>query len=193
MFKLKQFIAGAVVALVGCVGLSAPASAAAAFDFNLVFADGGTATGTGTVVPAAQVNPASPNNFVGNVWGVTSTGANGYHYANGLGQPTPQFADGNLYLTFTRSGSGFLQLEFTAPFNGNGSYSLVLAGSFECIGGFQSGTITQNICSHGTIRGLNGDATQTVSVPEPGSLALFGTALFLFAGFVRWRKNTPKN
>lgn len=183
---IKRFMAIAAFSMFGAVAISAPAQANAAFDFNLAFADGGTAVGQVSIVLA------NPNNFVA-TYNVLTSGANGFLYKTGLGLPSPQFADGNLYLTFNRTGYlGFFQLVFTAPVNGNGTYVLNTAASFECIGGFQSVNVTDNTCSHGTKRALNADQIQQIVVPEPASIALFGSALLLFAFMIRRRRNSPK-
>jgi len=184
---IKRLVAVAVFSVLGAVAVSAPAQANASFNFNLVFADGGTATGQATITLA------NPLDFVVS-YNVLTSGANGFLYKSGLGLPTPTFADGNLYLTFNRTGYlGFFQLVFTAPINGNGTYVLNKAASFECIGGFQSLNVTDNTCSHGTKRALNADQVQQVVVPEPASIALFGSALLLFAFMIRrGRKSASK-
>jgi hypothetical protein len=169
------------------MGLATPASANASFSFDLTFADGSKAIGQVSIVLS------NPNDFVAS-YDVLTTGTGGFDYKSGIGLPAPQFADGNLYLTFNRPGYvGFFQLVFNAPINGNGTYTLNLAASFECIGGFQSGNVTDNTCSHGTKRMLNANDLQEVVVPEPASVALFGSALLLF-GFVvrRRRRNANK-
>lgn len=179
---LKRLAAGLALSVLGFFAFATPASANASFDFNLTFADGSTAVGN------VSIFMTSPNNFVVN-YDVLTGGANGFDYKSGAGLPTPQFADGNLYLTFNRPGYlGFFQLVFNAPIDGNGTYTLNLANSFECIGGFQSAHVTDNTCSHGTKRYLNADDLQQVVVPEPASIALFGSALVLFAFFMRRRR-----
>jgi hypothetical protein len=181
---IKRLVAVAVFSMLGAVAVSAPAEANASFNFNLAFADGGTAVGQ------VSIALANPNDFVV-TYNVLTSGANGFLYKTGLGLPAPQFADGNLYLTFNRTGYlGFFQLVFTAPVNGNGTYVLNTAASFECIGGFQSATVTDNTCAHGTKRFLNADHVEQVVVPEPASIALFGSALLLFAFMIRRRRKS---
>jgi hypothetical protein len=184
MNALKRLAAGLALSVLGVLAFATPASANASFDFNLTFADGSTAVGN------VMIFMSSPNDFVVN-YDVLTGGANGFEYKTGIGLPSPQFADGNLYLTFNRPGYlGFFQLVFNAPISGNGAYTLNLAASFECIGGFQSAHITDNTCSHGTKRFLNANDLQEIVVPEPASIALFGSALVLFAFFMRRRKKT---
>ncbi len=176
---IKRYLAVAVLSVLGAVAVAAPAQANASFGFDLTFADGNTAVGQ------VMISLASPDDFVA-TYNVLTGGANGFLYKTGSGLPSPQFADGNLYLTFNRVGYlGFFQLVFTAPINGNGTYVLNTAASFECIGGFQSGNVTDNTCSHGTKRMLNANDVQDVVVPEPASIALFGSALLLFAFVIR--------
>jgi hypothetical protein len=182
MNAVKRLAAGLALSVLGIFAVATPASANASFDFNLTFADGSSAIGNVTITMS------SPNDFVVN-YDVLTGGANGYDYKTGAGLPSPQFADGNLYLTFNRTGYlGFFQLVFNAPINGNGTFTLNLAASFECIGGFQSLHVTDNTCSHGTKRYLDADDLQQIVVPEPASIALFGSALVLFAFFMRRRK-----
>lgn len=179
---IKRYLAVAVLAVAGLMAFAAPASANASFSFDLTFADGSTAVGTVSILLS------NPNDFIAS-YNVLTGGANGFDYKSGAGLPSPQFADGNLYLTFNRPGYlGFFQLVFNAPINGNGTYTLNLAASFECIGGFQSANITDNTCSHGTKRMLNANDLQEVVVPEPASIALFGSAMVLFAFFMRRRR-----
>ena len=182
--RIKRYFALALLAALGFVGLASPASANASFSFDLTFADGSTAAGQVSIVLH------SPNNYVA-TYDVLTGGANGFDYKSGIGLPSPQFADGNLYLTFNRPGYlGFFQLVFNAPVNGNGTYTLNLAASFECIGGYQSANVTDNTCTHGTKRLLNGDDVQEVVVPEPASVALLGSALLLFAFVMRRRRKS---
>ncbi len=181
---IKRLVAVALFSMLGAVAVSAPAEANASFNFNLAFADGGTAVGQ------VSIALANPNDFVV-TFNVQTSGANGFLYKTGLGLPTPQFADGSLYLTFNRPGYlGFFQLVFTAPVHGNGTYVLNTAASFECVGGFQSAHVTDNTCSGGTKRMLNGDVVEQVVVPEPASIALFGSALLLFAFMIRRRRKS---
>jgi hypothetical protein len=184
---IKRFVAVAVFSMLGAVAVSAPAEANASFDFNLALTGGNFAVGQ------VSIALANPNDFVV-TFNVQTTGANGYLYKSGLGLPSPQFADGNLYLTFNRPGYlGFFQLVFNAPVTGNGTYTLNTASSFECIGGFQSTHVTDNTCSGGTKRFLNPDHLEQVVVPEPASIALFGSALLVFAFMIRRRrKNASK-
>ncbi len=178
----KRYLAALALAALGFMAMATPASAGSAFDFNLVFADGSTAIGQVSIT-------ASGGNYFVSTYDVQTGGANGFDYKSGTGLPTPTFADGKLYLTFNRPGYlGFFQLVFNAPINGNGTYTLNLAASFECIGGFQSANVTDNTCSHGTKRLLNANDLQEVVVPEPASIALFGSALVLFAFFMRRRR-----
>ena len=183
---IKRCVAAVALAVAGFAAFATPASANSSFAFDLTFADGSTAIGQ------VSITMSGGNDFV-STYNVVTGGTGGYNYATGTGLPTPTFSDGKLYLTFNRTGYlGFFQLVFNAPINGNGTYTLNMAASFECIGGFQSGNVTDNTCSHGTKRYLNANDLQEVVVPEPASIALFGSALVLFAFFMRRRRTNNK-
>lgn len=103
-----------------------PASADANFNFALAFTDGGTALG--------HLSEDTGGNFT--FFDVVTSGPSGFEYDAANSSPSPFFSDGNLYLSFTRPGTGgYMVLEFSEPVDGNGFYDLKFAGSFECVGG----------------------------------------------------------
>jgi hypothetical protein len=169
-----------------------PAHAGPVFNVDLTFADGRTATGSFKIADFCCSH--YPTELFLESADITTTGPEGYHYVQGNGDPSPQFYEDNLYLTFNRAGYfGFLVFNFNAPFNVNGSNSLNLAGSFECVDGYQSGDVTDNTCGHGTIEPFQVGVNQTVAppgtgtVPEPASLVLLVAASPLVALALRRR------
>jgi hypothetical protein len=181
--KIRNYIAAAVFAGLA-VFAAAPASADATYSLDLTFADGGTAAGTFTV---------ANNGFLQNNYNVLTSGGSiaGYNYTSAA-NASPQFFDNGLYLVFNRPGyHGFLVLEFNSPLNGVGTYSLNLAGSFECLGfeQFNAG-VPSNVCS--SKRLLDANSPQSVdSVPEPASLALILSGLLAFSALALRRRVKP--
>lgn len=179
MLKLVRCLAVVLATVLLGFGTVSSASADASFDFDLSIVGGGTVVGHLMLDPSFNVTS----------YDVVTSGALGFDYNIGNGSPTPFFSDGNLYLSFTRPGTGgYLVLEFTDSVTGNGSFDLKFAGSFECVGGtehFALGKPTP-LCSGGTRRQIVTPAD--VVVPEPASVAILGSGLLLVAGAYQLRR-----
>jgi hypothetical protein len=145
---------------------------------NVQFNDAGTASGFFTLNTYGYVSSYDVVTTAGSIMG-------GATYATGMGQPSTTINPTNDSITFNLSGyDGFLLLTFADTlFPPSSTVDPIVTGgaSFECS---SYETLSSTCGSNGVERIVT---SGSAIVPEPVSLAIFGTGLFGF-GLLRRRK-----